>query len=152
MVPSSARSTASEAKPLPTQLVPLLGEALETVKSALDKAFPQNPKRSALEEALYEEDEETGGLEREMMLQGGFIIAVTARNEVLNFSRGLAMDTLRVHRPRLAIHGALGMGQAYVGAAALHHLEGVHVQSLDLGTLMSDSTRVSSAIDLSITN
>lgn len=53
------------------------------------------------------------------------------------------MDTLRVHRPRLAIHGPIGMGQAYVGAAALHHLEGVHVQSLDLGTLMSDSTRVS---------
>ncbi|KAG8883667.1 hypothetical protein FRB97_006157 [Tulasnella sp. 331] len=125
MVPSSARSTASEAKPLPPQLVPLLGEALETVKSALNKAFPQNPKRNALEEALYEEDEETGGLEREMMLQ--------------------AMDTLRVHRPRLAIHGPVGMGQAYVGAAALHHLEGVHVQSLDLGTLMSDSTRTMEA-------
>ncbi|KAG9017384.1 hypothetical protein FRB93_007498 [Tulasnella sp. JGI-2019a] len=125
MVPSSARSMASEAKPLPTQLVPLLGESLETVKSALDKAFPQNPKRTALEEAMYEEDEETGGLEREMMLQ--------------------AMDTLRVHRPRLAIHGAPGLGQAYVGAAALHHLEGVHVQSLDLGTLMSDSTRTPEA-------
>jgi len=35
------------------------------------------------------------------------------------------------------------MGQAYIGAAALHHLEGYHVQSLELGTLMSDSTRVS---------
>lgn len=39
------------------------------------------------------------------------------------------------------------MGQAYVGAAALHHLEGFHVQSLELGTLMGDSTRtVESAI------
>jgi hypothetical protein len=35
------------------------------------------------------------------------------------------------------------MGQAYIGAAALHHLEGYHMQSLELGTLMSDSTRVS---------
>jgi len=34
------------------------------------------------------------------------------------------------------------MGQGYIGAAALHHLEGYHVQSLELGTLMSDSTRV----------
>ena len=35
------------------------------------------------------------------------------------------------------------MGQAYIGAAALYHLEGYHVQSLELRTLMSDSTRVS---------
>jgi SpoVK/Ycf46/Vps4 family AAA+-type ATPase len=33
------------------------------------------------------------------------------------------------------------MGQTYVGAAALHHLEGYHIQSLELGALMSDSTR-----------
>lgn len=53
------------------------------------------------------------------------------------------METLRVHRPRLILHGPIGMGQGYVGAAALHHLEGFHVQSLELATLMSDSTRVS---------
>ena len=52
------------------------------------------------------------------------------------------MQTLRVYRPRVIIHGPLGMGQAYIGAAALHHLEGYHVQSLELGTLMNDSTRV----------
>jgi len=33
------------------------------------------------------------------------------------------------------------MGQAYIGAATLHHLEGYHVQSLELGTLLGDSTR-----------
>lgn len=42
----------------------------------------------------------------------------------------------------MILHGDVGMGQGYVGAAALHHLEGYHVQSLELGTLMSDSTRV----------
>jgi ATPase family AAA domain-containing protein 2 len=55
----------------------------------------------------------------------------------------LAMDTLRVYRPRVVLHGPSGMGQAYVGAAALHHLEGFHVQSLDLANLMGDSSRVS---------
>lgn len=55
----------------------------------------------------------------------------------------VAMQTLRVYRPRVIIHGPVGMGQGYIGAAALHHLEGYHVQSLELGTLMSDSTRVS---------
>lgn len=53
------------------------------------------------------------------------------------------MDTLRIYRPRIVLHGPSGMGQGYVGAAALHHLEGFHVQSLDLGNLMSDSSRVS---------
>lgn len=54
-----------------------------------------------------------------------------------------AMETLRIYRPRVILHGPVGMGQTYVGPAALHHLEGYHVQSLELGTLMSDSTRVS---------
>jgi SpoVK/Ycf46/Vps4 family AAA+-type ATPase len=53
------------------------------------------------------------------------------------------METLRVYRPRLVLHGPAGMGQGYLGAAALHHLEGYHVQTLDLGTLLGDSTRVS---------
>lgn len=52
------------------------------------------------------------------------------------------MQTLRVYRPRVVIHGSVGMGQEFLGAAALHFLEGFHVQSLELGTLMSDSTRV----------
>ena len=54
----------------------------------------------------------------------------------------LAMETLRVHRPRIILYGPSGMGQSYVTAAALHHLEGFHVQTLDIANLMSDSTRV----------
>jgi hypothetical protein len=30
-----------------------------------------------------------------------------------------------------------------VAGAALHHLEGYHIQSLELGNVMNDSTRVS---------
>lgn len=52
------------------------------------------------------------------------------------------METLRVYRPRIVVHGPVGMGQNYIGTAALHHLEGYNVQNLDLGTLLSDSTRV----------
>jgi SpoVK/Ycf46/Vps4 family AAA+-type ATPase len=48
---------------------------------------------------------------------------------------------LRTYRPRILIHGPQGMGQAWLGPAILHHLEGFHVQSLDLGTLMGDSSR-----------
>lgn len=55
------------------------------------------------------------------------------------------MELLRVCRPRLVLHGQPGMDQEYVGAALLHFLEGHHVQSLDLGMLMGDLTRVSTS-------
>jgi SpoVK/Ycf46/Vps4 family AAA+-type ATPase len=51
-------------------------------------------------------------------------------------------ETARVFRPRLLIHGTPGLGQQYLAAAALHFMERVHVQSFDLGTLLSDATRV----------
>jgi len=49
---------------------------------------------------------------------------------------------MRTFCPRVLVHGPSGMGQKYLGAAVLHHLEGFHVQTLDLGTLMGDSTKV----------
>lgn len=41
----------------------------------------------------------------------------------------------------MLIGGEEGMGQGYIGAAILHHLEGFHVQGLDLATLVADSGR-----------
>ena len=55
MVPSSARSAASTAAPLPQQLVPLLDEPLKRIKAILDKVIPQPVKRSVLEEAMWED-------------------------------------------------------------------------------------------------
>ncbi len=52
-------------------------------------------------------------------------------------------DRSRVFRPRLLIRGAPGLGQQYLSGALLSHFEGLHVQSFDLPTLLSDSTRVS---------
>lgn len=93
------------------------------MKDVINKVLPVSKKRTALEEAEWEDDSSEGALERELMLQ--------------------SMETLRIYRPRVVLHGLVGMGQSYVAAAALHHLEGYHIQSLDLGALMSDSTRVS---------
>ncbi|KAG9085522.1 hypothetical protein FRC07_013358, partial [Ceratobasidium sp. 392] len=122
LIPSSARSASSHAAPLPTQLVPLLKSGLDAMVGALEKTLPSFKKRNLLEEAEWEyEGEQDGGWEREMISQ--------------------AMETLRVHRPRILLHGSSGMGHGYVGAAVLHYLEGYHVQSMDLATLMGDSTR-----------
>ena len=122
LVPSSARSVSSAASPLPTQLVPLLSDPLEKMKEVIGKVLPVSKKRTALEEAEWEDEGSEGALERELMMQ--------------------SMETLRIYRPRVVLHGSVGMGHGYVAAAALHHLEGYHIQSLDLGALMSDSTRV----------
>ena len=38
------------------------------------------------------------------------------------------------------------MGQTFVAAAIIHHLEGYHIQTLDLGSLLGDSARVCGAL------
>ncbi|CAE7159986.1 unnamed protein product [Rhizoctonia solani] len=121
LIPSSARSTSSHATPLPQHLRPLLQAALDQVTFALEKSLPNSKQRNTLEEAEWEYDDSDGGWEREMIAQ--------------------ALETLRVHRPRVLLHGPSGMGHAQVGAAVLHFLEGYHVQSMDLATLVGDSTR-----------
>ncbi|THH29570.1 hypothetical protein EUX98_g4627 [Antrodiella citrinella] len=125
LIPSSARATASAASPLPLQLVPLLSSRVDNVKDLINRVLPISKKRSALQEAEWEDEGEDNAFDREMMLQ--------------------SMETLRVHRPRIVVHGTAGMGQDYVAAAALHYLEGYHIQSLDLGTLIGDSTRTPEA-------
>nr|ODN92346.1 ATPase [Cryptococcus depauperatus CBS 7855] len=120
IVPSSARSATSPAIQLPSHLAPLLTAPLERLQAAVDHILPPRKRLTALEEAEFEE-EDGDGFEKHMMLQ--------------------SLDKMRTFRPRILVHGRPGMGQAYLGPAVLHHLEGFHVQSLDLGVLLSDPTR-----------
>ncbi|KAH9825030.1 hypothetical protein DFH28DRAFT_1016425 [Melampsora americana] len=119
LIPSTSRSSSSAASPLPPQLLPLLASWLDRAKETLSKILPDVKKPNVLEEAEFEEDA-GGGFEREKMIQ--------------------AFETLRVFRPRMIISGPQGCGQSYIGSAILHHLEGYHVQILDLANLISDST------------
>ncbi|KAI9624938.1 hypothetical protein KEM48_008660 [Puccinia striiformis f. sp. tritici PST-130] len=100
LVPSTARSTANIANPLPSHLKPLLDRSFEQVKALLEKVLPNVKKPNMLEEAEYEDDD--CGFEKERTLQSA--------------------------------------GQQHIGGAILHHLEGYHVQSLDLASLIGDST------------
>ncbi|PLW20174.1 hypothetical protein PCASD_17518 [Puccinia coronata f. sp. avenae] len=118
LVPSTSRSTANIASPLPAHLKPLLERSFDQVKEHLDKILPSVKKPNMLEEAEYEDDE--GGFEKEKTMQ--------------------TFETLRIFRPRLIICGPKGAGQQYIGSAMLNHLEGYHIQSLDLANLIGDST------------
>ncbi|KAG0150225.1 hypothetical protein CROQUDRAFT_652646 [Cronartium quercuum f. sp. fusiforme G11] len=120
LIPSTSRSSSSVASPLPVQLQPLLERWLVSAKKTLGRMLPEIKKPNVLEEAEYEDDVGGGGFEREKMIQ--------------------SFETLRVFRPRMVISGPKGCGQSYIGSAILHHLEGYHVQVLDLANLISDST------------
>lgn len=119
MVPSSERSTSSSASPLPRLVEPLLRNQFDAILRVLDNILPRPKKTTALQEAMYEPFEDADhGFGRERMHQ--------------EFERS------RIFRPRLLISGVPGMGQNYLAAAILHHLEGVHVQTLDLATLLGE--------------
>nr|KMM64260.1 ATPase family AAA domain-containing protein 2 [Coccidioides posadasii RMSCC 3488] len=118
MVPSSERSTSSGASPLPPVVEPLLRHALQEIKEIVRRILPQKKALTALEEAQYEQPDDDAGFRHERIHQ--------------------AFEKSRVFRPRLLIRGRPGMGQQYLAAAVLQHLEGVHVQSFDLPTLLSD--------------
>lgn len=49
--------------------MPLLQEPLDRLKEVVFKILPDNRKRSALEEAEWEDEGEEGALERELMMQ-----------------------------------------------------------------------------------
>jgi SpoVK/Ycf46/Vps4 family AAA+-type ATPase len=119
MVPSSERSTSSSASPLPRIVEPLLRNQYRAILRVLDNILPRPKKTTALQEAMYEPFEDADhGFGREAMHQ--------------EFERS------RIFRPRLLISGVPGMGQSYLASAILHHLEGVHVQTMDLATLLGD--------------
>uniref|UniRef100_A0A060T3C8 ARAD1C39556p n=1 Tax=Blastobotrys adeninivorans TaxID=409370 RepID=A0A060T3C8_BLAAD len=126
IVPSSARSTSSGAEPLPAGVEPLLIDSFKRIIEKLDHLFPRPKKLTALQEAMHVSiDDEDGGFARHEAYKG--------------------FQTARIFRPRLLIHGRNGMGQNYIGSAILHHLEGVHVQILDIANLLSDSARTPEA-------
>ncbi|PKS06850.1 hypothetical protein jhhlp_006926 [Lomentospora prolificans] len=119
MIPSSERSTTSGAAPLPQGIEPLLRDQFAAIKEALDEILPRKKKITALEEAMFEQATDGDhGFGREALHQ--------------------EFERCRVFRPRFLIHGASGMGQGYLSSAVLHHLEGVHVQTFDLPSLLAD--------------
>ena len=71
ITPSSERSTASAAAPLPEQVRPLLSKQLERIKECLKGIFPEFKRLTALEEAEYEDEtmDAEEGFEREMMME-----------------------------------------------------------------------------------
>lgn len=71
MVPSSERTVASGAAPLPKQIEPLLRKPLSEIQNLVAEILPRGKKLTALEEAEFEDyPDPDGGLQRERLQQG----------------------------------------------------------------------------------
>ncbi|KAH8726823.1 hypothetical protein GQ44DRAFT_770760 [Phaeosphaeriaceae sp. PMI808] len=125
MIPSSQRTVTASAAPLAKDIEPLLRRPLVQITQRIDELLPRRKKLTALEEAEYDDREDEKGFERE----------ATMRN----------FESSRIFRPRLLISGLQGMGQQYLGAALLNKIEGLHVQSFDLPTILEDPSRTPEA-------
>ncbi|KAL6705893.1 TAT-binding protein-like protein 7, AAA ATPase [Coniothyrium glycines] len=125
MIPSSQRTVTASAAPLAKNIEPLLRKPLEQILKRIDELIPRRKKLTALEEAEYDDREDERGFEKE----------ATMRN----------FESSRIFRPRLLVTGLQGMGQQYLGAALLNKIEGLHVQSFDLPTILEDATRTPEA-------
>jgi SpoVK/Ycf46/Vps4 family AAA+-type ATPase len=125
MTPSSQRTVTASAAPLSKNIEPLLRVPLKEILARIDELIPRRKKLTALQEAEYDDRDDEKGFERE----------ATMRN----------FESSRIFRPRLLIHGLQGMGQQYLGAALLNKIEGLHVQSFDLPTILEDAGRTPEA-------
>ena len=125
MIPSSERSASTTSGPVKKRIEPLIRKPLEQIMQIIDDVMPQKKKRTALEEAMYDDRDNAEGFEREAL------------------QRDLAET--RVYRPRLLISGLRGMGQQYLAAAVLQKLETSHMQPFDLPTLLEDAGRTPEA-------
>ncbi|ANZ75369.1 BA75_02780T0 [Komagataella pastoris] len=129
IIPSSARSIASPSNPLPKSLESLLKKNLDNIIAELHKSLPTDKRVTLLEDSQYVDYSSMGKNQFD-------------RHELIQ-----SLKRSRVYKPRLLISGGSGMGQIYLGPAILHHMEGYHVQSLDLGTLYNDSSNSSSTLE-----
>ncbi|GAM83409.1 hypothetical protein ANO11243_013970 [Dothideomycetidae sp. 11243] len=121
IVPSSERSATSGSAPLKKSIEPLLRSSLAEIEGLLKDIVPRTKKRTALEEAEYDDRDDELGFEKE------------------NLQR--EFEGARIFRPRLLICGVQGMGQQYLGAALLNKFEGMYVGNFDLPNIFKDSTR-----------
>ena len=142
MVPSSERSASTGAAPLPEQIEPLLRDSLADIKSLVAEILPQKKRLTALQEAEFEDAEDDQGMGAERVQQGISRPSPFPLQENTNTESWVEFERSQVFRPRLLIKGAPGMGQQYLAGALLNHFEGLFVQSFDLPTLLSDSTKV----------
>ena len=134
IVPSSARSVGTIAEPLPSSVSPLLDIQFRKIKTLLNSILVRSDgdsQRNASIIQQYLEYETESSDEADMSFVHNF-----HQQELIK-----RLNETRVCRPRLLVTGPVGNGQQYIGAAILDYLEHYNIQKLDLGNLVSETSR-----------
>lgn len=137
IVPSSARSTSNPSNPLPEHLEPLLKHNYDKIIKKLNQLVSRKNKDNLIDFDGDSSDEDESGNVEQQQFEETFGLS---KHDLLK-----KFESSRVFKPRLLISGRPGMGQKYFGSAILNYLEGFQVQSLDLGTIFSESGRTPEA-------
>ncbi|KAI9354366.1 hypothetical protein DFJ73DRAFT_827554 [Zopfochytrium polystomum] len=133
IIPSTERSAVTHAKPLPSHVQPLVSRAYNQLLSSLDVLCPI--------------------LTRAAEAQVPIITSTHDRpNPLSSFISPFIYS--QSMQPRILICGEPGMGQRFLGPAALHVFESkkFHIQSLDLATILNESGRTAEAALIQIVN
>lgn len=142
ILPSSARSTISQASALPAHLRPLLDGPFLAARNTIDEMLPRSKKNhTALDDSIYVADEDST-FEAENLRQSKFAWPWSSKKA----NNCTVLETLRTYKPRLLICGEEGSGHQYVGSAILQHLEGFHVRTIDLAAIFGDASSTTEAV------
>ncbi|KAJ3072638.1 ATPase AAA domain-containing protein 2 [Podochytrium sp. JEL0797] len=130
IVPSTQRTSTVHSNPIPKHLLPLVQQPYTEILASLDVLCP----------LLHQVAESN---------VSGFMADSSPSANILHQSstHPIHLSYSLSFQPRLLICGKPGMGQRLLGPAALERLDAnkVYIQSLDLSTLLSDSSRTPDA-------
>lgn len=118
IIPNSIRSTNVTNQPIPSHLSELLAPQLDTILESVERALPLHKKVTVIEESEF----------------------VSTNNNFESQQTINSIDSLRVFKPRLIMHGEIGQGLKYVSNGLINKLDGVSIQVLDFNKLFSDSS------------
>ncbi|NXI38718.1 ATAD2 protein, partial [Galbula dea] len=146
-VPASQRAVASPGRPLSPISKPLLENTLGRILQALQRVFPhaelalkdqqQDGLNRVLRNDAVDSDEESPSIFEDKPTHE---MSGRQKEEFLNFSRKAYYQPISC-RPRFLLVGEPGYGQAsYLAPAVIHALEKFPVYSLDMPTLIVNTT------------
>lgn len=118
IIPNSIRSTNVTNQPIPDHISGLLDHQLQSILETLNSTLPLGKKTTVIEESEF----------------------VSTNNNFQSQQMINSIDSLRVFKPRLIIHGEIGQGLKYISNGLINKLDGVTIQILDFNKLFSDSS------------
>ncbi|KAK9862443.1 hypothetical protein WJX84_000192, partial [Apatococcus fuscideae] len=135
ITPASHRSAATHARPLPKLVEPLLKQNLASILQHLEGSFPPAAACQVQSQGEGRTDTLQAGRQHGCQL----MLLDSDEEDVAGQERSMLALAEQQQQPRVLLCGPVGAGQAYLGPALLHALEGLPVHALGLPSLLADA-------------